>query len=737
MSKEHQSQPIPSLSIGRYNLFLEMLLSNRPLQALLQELILLIQEKQPDCIASIMLVSEDGKHLRKAAAPNLPDFFVDAVDGIEIANGIGSCGTAAANRHLVIVDNIQTHPYWTEYKHIAAKAGLAACWSQPIVNSDGQVLGVFGLYYKAQRHPTGQDLLLIHEAARLAQASIEFRRAQSHRILSETITAHLPVGLLITDRDFQIIDVNPAFTQITGHTLDDVSGHTPSRFINRADASLEQYRDIALRLPHGRNWTGEVLVSRRNGERFTAELSFSVLRDEHDQIDRCVALISDITERKQSEETIQYQASYDLLTGLPNRNLFYERLNWTLEQYRRSQKSFAVLFMDLDYFKEINDTLSHEAGDELLVKLGTRLKQALPRHDMIARLGGDEFAFIITSAQSPAETEALCKTLLETVSRNVSIRQMKDLRMTGSIGVSYFPQDGSTMEHLLKSAEQATYTAKGEGRNQIAHFTPEMHEEARLNAVMHQELRGAVKGNQLELHYQPIRNARTGAINHVEALVRWRHPERGLVRPDLFIPLAEKTGMIREIGEWVRQEALAAAARMQTLGLLIPIAVNVSTAEFYDHTLADRIVQQSRESGLPEGTLMVEITESLLIRSQQETRDFLRTLQNAGIRIALDDFGTGYSSLSYLASFPAEKLKIDRSFVMGMRSDERKQALVETIIKLGHSLGMRVVAEGVETEEDQALLISKDCDLIQGYLLSKPLPEQELISFLQRYCADS
>lgn len=723
----------PSLSIGRYNLFLEMLLSNRPLNNLLEELVLLIQEKQPGCIASIMLVSGDGKQLHKAAAPDLPDFYLEAIDGITIAKGVGSCGSAAASRHLVIVENIQTHPYWADYKDLAAKAGLAACWSQPIVNNSGKVLGVFGIYYPQPKHPTGQDLLLIHEAARLAQASIEFRRAQSHRSLTEAITSQLPVGLMITDRNFSIIEVNPAFTQITGYPQEEVIGKTPSLFINRNDPSINQYVEIVSKLPDRRNWTGEMLIGRRNGERFTAELSFSVLRNEQNEIERCVALVSDISERKQSEETIQYQASYDLLTGLPNRNLFYERLNWMLERSRLQERTFAVMLMDLDYFKEINDTLGHDAGDELLVKIGSRLQQSLSRRETVARLGGDEFGFIIQGVSDREALVSLADKLLNTVGRSMSIRQIRDLRISASIGISLYPNDGSTLEHLLKAAEQAAYTAKNEGRNQHAFFTQAMHEEAQLKAMMHQELRHAVRDNQMELHYQPIRDLRTGRINHLEALIRWNHPERGRVRPDLFIPLAEKTGLIREIGEWVRFEALAMAGRLQNLGLLVPVAVNVSTAEFYDHSLADRIVEQAQGSGLPRGTLMVEITESLLIRSQQETRSFLQTLQDAGIRIALDDFGTGYSSLSYLAAFPAEKLKIDRSFIHEMHLDPRKQALVETIINLGHSLGMRVIAEGVETPEDESILLNRGCDLIQGYLLSRPLPEDETVRFLEQH----
>ncbi|WP_430462664.1 bifunctional diguanylate cyclase/phosphodiesterase [Thalassolituus sp. LLYu03] len=723
----------PSLSIGRYNLFLEMLLSNRPLKSLLEELVLLIQERQPGCIASIMLVTDDGKHLSATAAPDLPDFFRDAVNGIEIGVGVGSCGTAAAGRHLVIVENIQTHPYWVNQKELAAQAGLAACWSQPIVNSSGKVLGVFGLYYSKPKHPTGQDLLLIHEAARLAQASIEFRQAQNQCVLSNTITNHLPVGLLITDRNFTIIEVNPAFSQITGYAADQVLGRTPAMFVNRNEPGLQQYSDIVLRLPQGKTWSGEVLISRRNGERFTAEMSFSVLRNEHNEIERCVALVSDISERKQSEETIQYQASYDLLTGLPNRNLFYQRLNWTLERARRQNKGVAVLLLDLDYFKEINDTLGHDAGDELLVKIGTRLQQFVGRNDTVARLGGDEFGFIIHGISDRAELDSLAERLLNTVGRSLSVRQIRDLRISGSIGISLFPSDGSTLEHLLKAAEQAAYTAKSEGRNQHAFFTRTMHEEAEIRALLHQDLRHAIRNNQLLLHYQPVRDVKSGKITSAEALIRWNHPERGYIRPDIFIPLAEKTGAIREIGEWVRREALAMGGRLLEQNLAIPIAVNVSTAEFYDHSLAQHIVEQVESSGLPKGSLVVEITESVLIRSQQETRSFLQALQAAGIRIALDDFGTGYSSLSYLAAFPADKLKIDRSFIHGMHADARKQTLVDTIINMGHNLGMRVIAEGVETQEDEALLISRGCDQIQGYFLSRPLPEDEFVRFLQNY----
>ena len=735
MPENYASSVPASLPIVRYNQFLEMLLSGRPLKALLHELVLLIQEKQPDCIASVMLLSSDGKQLHTGAAPDLPDFYLQAIEGIDVREGVGSCGTAAARAQLVIAEDIQQDPRWEAYRGLAQQAGLRACWSQPILNANGQVLGTFGLYYREARIPSGRDLLLIHEAARLAQASIEFRRAENHRILSETITQHLPLGLMITDADFNMLDVNPAFCAITGFNADELLGKKPDILVQDVKL-LRQFGTILQRLPAQKSWTTEIPFKRRNGERFNAELCFSAVRNEHNQVVRCIGLVSDITERKRSEETIQYQANYDLLTGLPNRNLFYSRLNWMLEQCRRKPCHFSVMLMDLDYFKEINDTMGHDAGDELLAKIGSRLQNAIGSKDTVARLGGDEFGFLIAGTHDRETLESIAARLHSTVDESLCIRQMRDLKISSSLGISRFPEDGNTLEQLLKAAEQALYCAKNAGRDGFAFFTPAMHEEAETQAMLHQEMRFAVSDQQLELHYQPIKHLDSGNITHVEALVRWHNPKRGMVRPDLFIPLAEKTGLIREIGQWVREEALAMINRMQEYGIQLSVAVNISTAEFYDRELASKIVQQVQEAGVPRGSLMVEITESLLIRNQQDTLNFLQTLQAAGIRVALDDFGTGYSSLSYLAAFPADKLKIDRSFVHQMSSDCRKQALVDTIITLGHSLNMTIIAEGVEEEADEMLLHNRACDSIQGYLLARPMTETMLLNFLLDYPDD-
>lgn len=717
------------VSLSRYSQILEILVSGRSVYDLLEELCLLIEERQPGCKASVLLLSEDGKRLTHGAAPSISSQYTKAIDGVEIGEGVGSCGTAAFAKQLVIVEDIQTHPYWQDYKELAESANLRASWSQPIIGSNEQVLGTFAMYYDEPRTPIKSDLLLIVEASRLARFGIEYSRAWTQGKLSSAIAQHLPMGMVIIDENFIVSEVNPAFCQMTGYQSDEVIGHSP-KMLTTSPEQLPKYRDILKTLPDNRSWTGEIQASRRNGETFTAEICFSAVRNPENRILKSVALISDISERKRSEETIQYLANYDVLTNLPNRNLFYERMGWAIEQSRLKNERFAVFLLDLDYFKEINDTHGHDVGDELLIKTANRLQQCFSNSDTTARLGGDEFAVIMSQPLPHQQLDQLAAQVLKEIAKPFALRQVKDCRISSSLGIACFPDDGKTIEQLMKAADQAVYAAKASGRNGHAFFTPEMQQEAKHLAILHQELRHAIEKDQLELHYQPIKNLKDNQICQLEALVRWNHPERGMVPPDVFIPLAEKTGIIRDIGNWVRGAALQQIKNLESLGIHLPIAVNLSTAEFYDDELAQHIIGQIEAAGVAHHKLVIEITESLFIQNQANTQIFLRELKNKQVRIALDDFGTGFSSLSYLANFPVDKLKIDRSFIDKMCGDKRKQALVDSIISLGHSLGMEVIAEGVEEQEQQDELIEKCCDCIQGYYLSKPLNNRAIETFL-------
>ena len=708
------------VSLSRYSHLLELMVSGQSLQVLLEELCYLIQEKRPDCLASVLLLSDDGLRLTHGAAPSLPQAYIDGINGVAIGDGVGSCGTAAFRKELVIVDDINNHPFWQPYKELAAIGELRACWSQPIFGANNTVLGTFAMYYQQPKKPTADDITLILEAARLARFGIEHNRAHTHSQLSAQIAKHLPMGMITTDENFLISGINPAFTQITGFTLNDVAGKTPN-ILAADDRQLHQFREIIESLPASRSWTAELLGRRKNLETYTAEICFSAIHDDQGHIVKSVALISDISERKRSEETIQYLANYDVLTNLPNRNLFYEKMTWAIEQGRHKQVPFSVFLLDLDYFKEVNDNHGHDVGDELLVQTASRLQRVLGSQNTIARLGGDEFAVIVPGQSDPAELQQIACRYLAEVSKPFRLRQVKDCRISGSVGIARYPEDGKTIEQLMKAADQSVYAAKNSGRNTHEFFTPAMQQEAKTQALLHQELRHAVEREQLELHYQPIVDLATGKICQLEALVRWNHPDRGMIRPDLFIGLAEKTGIIRDIGYWVRKTALRQIKHFEQLGIPMAIAVNLSTAEFYDNALADHIIQQIHDAAVAPERLVIEITESLFIQNQADTQHFLETLKQQKIKVALDDFGTGFSSLSYLAAFPVDKLKIDKSFIDRMCGDPRKQALVDSMISLGHSLGMQVIAEGVEEAEQLEELKRKGCDRVQGYYLSKPI----------------
>ncbi|WP_419810291.1 EAL domain-containing protein [Bacterioplanoides sp.] len=715
----------PVVSLSRYSHLLELMVSGHSLHTLLEELCYLIQERQPGCIASVLLLSEDGLRLTHGAAPSLPQAYIDGINGVEIGHGVGSCGTAAFNKELVIVEDIDNHPFWGPYKELAAIGNLKACWSQPIFGANNQVLGTFAMYYNEPRKPSVNDIVLILEASRLARFGIEHSRAQTQGKLSTLIAQNLPMGMITTDENFLISGVNPAFTQITGFSAKDVIGKRPQALVN-TPGQLEQFKEIIAKLPPSRSWTSEIQGKRKNQETFTAEICFSAIHDQHGKMIKSVALISDISERKRSEETIHYLANYDVLTNLPNRNLFYEHMTWAIEKGSHNNAlTFSVVILDLDYFKEVNDNHGHDAGDELLIQAANRLKNCLDEGDTIARLGGDEFGIIISDADNTEKLANISQRCLSQLSKPFKLRQVKECRISGSLGIARFPEDGATIAQLMKAADQALYAAKAAGRNTCKHFTQAMQQEAVNQALMHQDLRHAVERNELELHYQPIMDINsdtdTATITQLEALVRWNHPERGLVRPDIFIPLAEKTGIIREIGDWVRSAALQQIKHFEQQGLNLCIAVNLSTAEFFDNNLADHILEQVQQAGVHPSKLTIEITESLFIQNQADTRDFLQRLKNNQIKIALDDFGTGFSSLSYLSAFPVDKLKIDKSFIDDMTRDSRKQALVDSIINLGHSLDMQVIAEGIEEQEQLAELKNKGCDSIQGYYLSRPL----------------
>lgn len=447
---------------------------------------------------------------------------------------------------------------------------------------------------------------------------------------------------------------------------------------------------------------------------------------------RMIGTHTDLTERKQAEETIQRQAHYDALTQLPNRRLFRDRLEQTIKQSRRDRSPFALMLIDLDRFKEINDTMGHDAGDFLLVDAAQRIQHCVRESDTVARMGGDEFVVILPEIDDPANIERISQKIIAKLASPFLLGEEKAF-ISASIGITLYPSDADSMETLLKNADQAMYVAKNMGRNRMSYFTPLLQENAQKRMRLINDLRVALASDQFRVYYQPIVELATGQIHKAEALIRWMHPTRGMVEPSEFIPLAEETGMIVEIGDWVLRQAMHQVKRLQvSYHKGFQISVNKSPVQFRrDNPLkAEEWLKELGKSGVLAGSLVVEITEGVLLDDDGNVRDRLLALRDAGVQVAIDDFGTGYSSLAYLRKFDIDYLKIDKTFVNNLGDQQDDMALCEAIIVMAHKLGLKVIAEGVETELQRQLLLDADCDYAQGYLFSKAIPGEELEEML-------
>jgi diguanylate cyclase (GGDEF)-like protein/PAS domain S-box-containing protein len=460
-----------------------------------------------------------------------------------------------------------------------------------------------------------------------------------------------------------------------------------------------------------------------------------VVRDGAGRDERRAGVIQDVTERKAQEARIEHLAYHDSLTGLPNRALLMDRLGQALSQAQRLDQQVAVLFIDLDRFKLVNDSLGHPVGDQLLQEFARRLRAALRDNDTVARVGGDEFQVVVCNVAGATGAARIAEKLMRVLGEPF-VLEGQELHVTASLGLSLFPRDGASGELLLKYADTALYEAKGEGRNAYRFFSPEMNAQAHGRLRLENDLRRAVERHELELHYQPQLDLATGEVCAVEALVRWRHPVRGLVLPNAFIPMAEETGLVLGIGHWVLDEACRQVALWQREGLAdnlspLRVAVNISARQLQRPGLDGAVRHALAESGLPPACLELEITESSVMHDPQHAQGVLQSLRELGVQLSIDDFGTGYSSLAYLKRLPLDRLKIDRSFIGGIPADSDDAAIVETIIVMTHKLGLRVIAEGVETLEQRLQLVRQGCDEMQGFLLAHPVPAAELPPLLK------
>lgn len=556
-----------------------------------------------------------------------------------------------------------------------------------------------------------------HEALRLRDRAIE-----------SSINA-----ILITDSrqpDQPIVYVNPAFERITGYSSKEAIGRS-SRFLHGPDVNQPELEALRLAIKEQRESRVLLRNYRKDGTMYWNELTVAPVKNDAGEVTHYVGVQNDISEMRRYQDELANRSNLDGLTGLPNRNLLADRVKGAIARAERYTHGIAIVFVDLDNFKLVNESMGHRMGDQLLQLVAERLKSCMRTVDTVARIGGDEFVLVLVDQANEHVVSSELYRIADTFGKPYIVGD-QELFVTGSAGIAFYPQDGTELETLLKNAESAMYRAKESGRNTLKFYTEDMNLRISGRLALENKLRRAVERNELFLHYQPQVDLKSNQIFGTEALVRWRHPDLGIVSPAQFIPLAEDTGMIVAIGEWVLRTACLQNKAWQDAGLPpIAVAVNISARQFREKGLVHAVERILQESALDPRYLELEVTESVIMHDAEQVIAILKQIKSLGVKLSIDDFGTGYSSLSYLKRFPVDRLKIDQSFIREITSSPDDAAITQAVINLGHSLNLRVIAEGVETQEQLDFLSDRQCDEKQGYLISRPVPAEEFAQLLR------
>ena len=540
-------------------------------------------------------------------------------------------------------------------------------------------------------------------------------------------------GIIITDQKARIVGVNQAFEESFEYEKNELIGRHV-RVLRSNHHRKDFYKEMVETLSQNGQWQGEIYIREKSGNSHPEWLIINAIRDSRGNLNRYVAIFSDVAIVKRSLQQLDHLAHHDTLTGLPNRLLLQDRLDHAIRRAHRESRQLALLFLDVDRFKNINDTLGHTVGDHLLRLFATRLSDQVREGDTVARLGGDEFMILLEDYLVAEDAHIVANKVLNSLDQAFDVQGQK-LYISTSIGISLYPDNGTTVEKLVRNSDAAMYRAKEKGRNNYQFYTSELTAVARTKLHLESSLRTALERDELVLHYQPRWNTTTGKITGVEALLRWQHPERGLIGPSDFLTTLEDSGLMLPAGKWLLRTACEQAQAWQELGLpAIQMSINLSAQQIVEHRLLETITDSIDSSRLDPRYLELELTESSIMKQPDEVIALLNSLHTMGVSFAIDDFGTGHSSLSYLKQLPVQKLKIDRSFVRDIPADTDGMAITSAIIALGHRLKMSIVAEGVETEEQLSFLIEEGCEEAQGYLFSKPIPESELRPLLQNGC---
>ncbi len=718
---------------------LELIASDVTLAVITEAIVRVIEEENPALLCSILLVDDFGENLLVSAAPSLPEFYRDAIDGIEISMGAGSCGTAAFINKRVIVEDIQSHPYWTNFKELASKAKLVSCWSEPIFATNGKLLGTFGIYCHKVYSPTNANISALEQAADLASIAIEKKQSESILKFSENrlrlalavtkqawFDLNIQTGVALTSSEYaKQLGYNP----VNFHG--DLQGWEDSLHPDDHDAVMTSFQTC---LSHGIEFSSEYRRSKKGG----GWLWFNTLGEitewsSSQQPLRMIGIHTDITERKHTEKKLEHNAHYDLLTNLPNRVLLADRISQAIMQCHRRKQSLAVAFLDLDSFKEVNDTYGHNVGDELLIRLSHRMKEALREGDTLARIGGDEFIAVIVDLDNIEESKPVLERLLMAASEAVTLDD-DVMQVSASIGVTLYPQDGVEPDQLMRRADQAMYLAKQGGKNRYHLFDTEHNNAIEIQRAELDDIHSALELNEFFLHYQPKVNMNTSEVMGVEALIRWQHPDRGLIPPLDFLTIIEGHVISLEVGEWVIINALKQLSQWHRMGIRLAISVNISAYQLQQDNFPSRLaILLAVYPDVSPTYLELEILETSELSDISQVFNTMNTCHELGIRFALDDFGTGYSSLTHLRRLPAYLIKIDQSFVLNMLEDAEDLAIVEGVIGLAKTFQREVIAEGVETIAHGEALLKLGCKLAQGYCIARPMPSADIPEWISKW----
>ena len=843
---EQVTQRVMARQVGQYKI-LQLITAGRALPQTLTELVRFAQSQIDGAVGSILLLADDGKKISQCVAPDLSALYCEAVIGMEIGPGVGTCGTAMYEKQLVITPDITTDPAWSTVRHIVGD--LKVCWSYPIISSSGRVFGSFALYYREDRQVGEEQLLLSQMAAELAAVAIERSRIENALTHSEAeyrlLFERNPYPMWVyDDRTLRILAANdpaiahygysraqfllmtvedlvlPPQQQPNDAALPDAGKHLrhrrkdgsvilvdvavfPTSFggspaqlalvndvtereamarnISERDQMLSLLMDSTVEAIYGVDLNGKCIFAnnacvRLLGYSRPTELLGHVMHDlvhyKHEDghaylthecpiqsslltgVSRhvdgevlwckdgtalpieywtypirrngkiCGAMVTflDATERRRHNEALAYQARHDSLTGLYNRGVLLSAIDCAIGEYGRLQKTFGVMIIDLDGFKEVNDALGHQSGDLLLQQVAQRLRGALPSSTILTRLGGDEFALLTDKLEDVESVSGVAHNIVEQLQQPFQLNGIQ-IQINASIGIACYPGDGASTMVLMRNADAAMYRAKREGTGYVFYHQADT-DQMPSRLLLMSQLRNALGEHQFTLHYQPKTDMINGAVIGFEALVRWQHPERGLLYPDDFVPIIEISDLIHPLTAWVIETAVAQCKQWHALGDYVTMAVNVSMRNLLDVGLVDRVQQILAQHALPAFYLELELTESSIMADPVRSLDVLTRLHELGVTVSIDDFGTGYSSLAYLQKLPVDSLKIDRSFVTEMAHSDDARAIVSAIIALAHTVGLKVTAEGIEDEATMQRLALLGCDVAQGYYVSRPLPAE-------------